>query len=178
MRQVMLKDIYMHPISQKFVRRSGMAHAISVAQFAFDLALEYDVNPDWAVKAGFLHDIGHFDWYKKNGQWDYQMYEDYDIHPIKGAERAHKLLVRLGENKQAAKEIALAVLFHTDSVLPEGAYKLTDLQKVVHLADEKGKLPGDSHHYLKWDMEEEMKLINQIDQKIDEYMNRLDRKNK
>lgn len=169
MRQVTLKEIYIHPITQKFVRRSGMAHAISVAYHAFQLAKEYNINPDWAVKAGFLHDIGHYDWYKKNGQWDYEKYKEFDIHPIKGAERAHKLLVRLGENKQAAKAIARAILFHTDSILPEGAFELDPLQEVVHLADEKGKLPENSHHYVKWNREKELRLIEELDKRIDSY---------
>jgi uncharacterized protein len=170
MRQVTLKDIYNHPITQKFVRRSGMAHAIAVAYHAFQLARENNTNPDWAAKAGFLHDIGHFEWYKKDGKWDYQRYRDYDIHPIKGAERAHKLLVRLGEDKQAAKEIAHAILFHTESVLPEGDYQLNSLQRVVHLADEKGKLPGDSHHYVNIDSQKELVLIEKLDEKIDQYL--------
>src|SRR5690606_18857174 len=110
MRSVTLTDLYNHPITQKYVRRSGMAHAIAVAHHAFDLAKEHHVNPDLAAKAGFLHDIGHYEWYN-DGEWDYDLYRNYDIHPIKGAERAHKLLVRLGEDKHAAKEIAHAVLF-------------------------------------------------------------------
>ncbi|MBM6617736.1 HD domain-containing protein [Bacillus suaedaesalsae] len=173
MRQVTLKEIYEHPIAEKFVRRSGMAHAISVSYHAFKLAKEYNVNPDWAVKAGFLHDIGHYDWYKRNGQWDYGKYKEFDIHPIKGAERAHKLLVRLGENKLAAKAIARAILFHTDSILPDGAYELDPLQKVVHLADEQGKLPGHSHHYVTWDRKKELRLIEELDQKIDSYIGRV-----
>ncbi|SDJ78303.1 HD domain-containing protein [Sediminibacillus albus] len=166
MRTVTMKKIYQHPITQKYVRRSGMAHAISVAYHAFHLAGAYNVNSDWAAKAGFLHDIGHYQWYK-DGEWDYQLYRAYDIHPIKGAERAHKLLVRLGEDKQAAKEIAHAVLFHTESALPEGEFELKALQKVIHLADEKDKQPGDSHHYRNIDRKKELALIEALDRKID-----------
>lgn len=169
MRKVTLSSIYNHPITQKYVRRSGMAHAISVAYYAFDLAKEYGVNPDIAAKAGFLHDIGHYEWYS-DGEWDYQLYRDYDIHPIKGAERAHKLLVRLGEDKYAAKEIAHAILLHTDSVLPEGRYHFSPLQKVVHLADESDKQPGDQHHYERIDKKKELALIQELDRKIDEYL--------
>ncbi|MRG87831.1 HD domain-containing protein [Salinibacillus xinjiangensis] len=169
MRKVTLKMIYEHPITQKYVRRSGMAHAISVAYHAFRLAKDYDVNPDWAVKAGFLHDIGHYEWYQ-DGEWDYSQYRNYDIHPIKGAERAHKLLVRLGEDKRAAKEISHAVLFHTDSALPEGNYELNSLQKVVHLADERDKQPGDFHHYRNINQEKEVRLIEELDQKIENYL--------
>jgi uncharacterized protein len=169
MRHVTLRDIYQHQITQKFVRRSGMAHAISVAYHSFHLAVEHNANPDWAAKAGFLHDIGHYKWYK-DGQWDYQLYRDYDIHPIKGAERAHKLLVRLGEDKQAAKEIAHAILYHTESALPEGNFTLTSLQKIVHLADEKDKQPGDLHHYSNIDRQKELTLIEQLDQEIERSM--------
>ncbi|MUK90556.1 HD domain-containing protein [Ornithinibacillus sp. L9] len=166
MRKVTLKAIYQHPITQKYVRRSGMAHAISVAYHAFGLAKEYDVNPDWASKAGFLHDIGHYEWYS-DGEWDYQLYRNYDIHPIKGAERAHKLLVRLGEDKLAAKEISHAILFHTDSALPSGNYELSPLQKVVHLADEKDKQPDNLHHYRNIDSLKELLLIEELDKKIE-----------
>jgi uncharacterized protein len=168
MRTVTLTDIYNHPITQKYVRRSGMAHAIAVAHHAFELALTFGVNPDLAAKAGFLHDIGHYEWYT-GGEWDYGLYRDYDIHPIKGAERAHKLLVRLGEDKFAAKEIAHAILFHTDSALPEGNFQLSPLQKVVHLADESDKQPGDFHHYRNSDKEKELNLIQELDRKIDYY---------
>ncbi len=168
LRLVTLTDIYNHPITQKFVRRSGMAHAISVAYHAFHLAREYNVNPDLAAKAGFLHDIGHFEWYS-NGQWDYQLYRDNDIHPIKGAERAHKLLIRLGEDKQAAKEIAHAILFHTESALPKGEFELTSLQKIINLADEKDKQPGDLHHYRNINKQKEILLIKQLDEKIEQY---------
>ncbi|WP_246942433.1 HD domain-containing protein [Bacillus pinisoli] len=173
MRQVTLKEIYQHQITQKYVRRSGMAHAISVAYHSFRLALQYNVNPDWAAKAGFLHDIGHYEWYKDDGEWDYQQYREFDIHPIKGAERAHKLLVRLGEDLQAAKEIAHAILYHTDSALPEGNFKLNSLQQIVHLADEKDKKPGDQHHYSKIDRQKELLLIERLDQEIDRSMLKL-----
>ncbi|WP_124222605.1 HD domain-containing protein [Aquisalibacillus elongatus] len=165
MRRVLMKDIYHHPIVQKYVRRSGMAHAIAVGHYVFDLALEYNVNPDWAVKAGFLHDIGHYDW-SDHGGWNYQLYRECDIHPIKGAERAHKLLVRLGEDQVAAKEISHAVLLHTDSVLPKGSYELSHLQKVVHLADERDKEPGDGHHYRSISRHWEERLIHELDLKI------------
>ena len=65
---------------------------------------EHNVDPDIAAKAGFLHDMGHFTWYRSDGNWDYELYRQNDIHSIKGAERAHKLLIRLGENPVKAKE--------------------------------------------------------------------------
>ncbi|WP_102028116.1 HD domain-containing protein [Salirhabdus sp. Marseille-P4669] len=171
MRKVSLQDIYEHPITQKYVRRSGMAHAISVAYHAFHLAKEYEVNPDWAAKAGFLHDIGHYEWYT-GGEWDYDQYREYDIHPIKGAERAHKLLIRLGEDKLAAKEISHAILFHTESALPKGNVELNAMQKVVHLADEKDKQPGDEHHYRNIDQEKERFLVKRLDEKIEQALAR------
>jgi len=167
MRNVSLLNIYHHPISQKYLNRSGMAHAIGVAYKAFSLAKSHDVNPDLAVKAGFLHDIGHYTWYN-NGEWDYQKYRSGDIHTIKGAERAHKLLIRLGEDPKIAKEISLAVLFHSDSFLPEGQLNLTPLQKVVSLADEADKQPNDKHHYRKIDKTKEILLIKQLDEKVEE----------
>jgi len=168
-RSVKLIDIYKHPIVQKYVRRSGMAHAISVAYHAYNLAKQYHVNPDWAAKAGFLHDIGHYEWYR-DGKWDYNLYQEYDIHPIKGAERAHKLLIRLGEDKRAAKEIAHAILYHTDSALPKGEYVLTSLQKIINLADEKDKQPGNSHHYRTINNQKELLLIEQLDVRIDQLL--------
>ena len=53
MRDVTLVQIFDHPITQKYVKRSGMAHAIACAYHAFKLAKEYDVNPDLAAKAAF-----------------------------------------------------------------------------------------------------------------------------
>ena len=108
------------------------------------------MDVDSAAKAGFLHDIGHYTWYK-NGKWDYDLYRQNDIHAIKGAERAHKLLIRLGENPVKAKEIALAILFHTDSYFPGGEILRTPLQAIIKQADEKDEEPGGSHHYRKMD---------------------------
>ncbi|GAA0359081.1 HD domain-containing protein [Bacillus horti] len=166
MRNVTIYDIYQHPIAQKYIRRSGMAHAISVAYHAFSLACEKGINPDLAAKAGLLHDIGHYTWYK-DGEWDYNAYKKNDIHPIKGAERAHKLLIRLGENPKAAKEISLAVLLHTDSLLPEGQIQLSRLQEIVHIADEMDKQPNHQHHYRQLDQSKEKLLIKQLDKKIE-----------
>lgn len=170
MRQVTLEQLYKHPIVQKYVKRSGMDHAITVAEHAFNIAVKKGVNPDLAAKAGFLHDIGHYEWYRENGEWDYQMYKRNDIHAIKGAARAHKLLVRLGEDLVNAKEIALAVLLHTDSYLPEGHLQLTPLQKVVAAADEADEEPGGTHHYRKIDYHAGLERIRKLDEKIDRYL--------
>lgn len=166
-RKVTLETLFAHEIVQKYVGRSGMAHAISVAEYAFDFAIKYNVNPELAAKAGFLHDIGHYEWYQKDGDWDFGQYKQYDIHAIKGSARAHKLLVRCGEDLQAAKEIALAVLLHTDSFLPEGQLNLTPLQKVVKKADEQDEEPNGNHHYRKIDSNTALKRIQLLDTKID-----------
>lgn len=176
MRDVTLVQIFDHPITQKYVKRSGMAHAIAVAYHAFKLSKEYGVNPDLAAKAAFLHDIGHYTWYR-NGKWDYSLYKENDIHAIKGAERAHKLLIRLGEHPKSAKEIALAVLLHTDSYLPQGELHLQPLQKVVHLADEADEEPSGGHHYRQIDDEKARSSLATLDKQIDDYLTKEDLKN-
>ncbi|MFC7394501.1 HD domain-containing protein [Scopulibacillus cellulosilyticus] len=170
MRNVTLEKIFTHPIAQKYLSRSGMAHAISVAEYAFSYAQKFNVDPDLAAKAGLLHDIGHYTWYN-NGEWDFQLYKDNDIHAIKGANRAHKLLIRSGENRHAAKEIALAVLLHTDSYLPEGHLHLNPLQKVVALADEADEEPSGKHHYHTIDQKAALARIRRLDHRIEEIQN-------
>lgn len=168
MRHVTLVELFNHPITQKYVKRSGMAHAIACAYHAFRLSQEHDVNPDLATKAAFLHDIGHYTWYR-NGKWDYELYKQNDIHAIKGSERAHKLLIRLGEHPRIAKEIALAVLFHTDSYLPQGKLELSPLQRVVALADQADEEPGGEHHYRSISDTKARKLLWKLDEKIKNY---------
>ncbi len=166
MRDVTLLAIFEHHIAQKYLNRSGLAHAIAVAYHAYHLAKKHKVDVDIAAKAGLLHDIGHFTWYK-NGKWDYDLYKKNDIHAIKGAERAHKLLIRLGENPVRAKEIALAILFHTDSFLPTNDIERTALQQVVKWADEKDEEKGGLHHYRKIDEDRARQSISRLDQWID-----------
>ncbi|WP_413379665.1 HD domain-containing protein [Alkalihalobacillus sp. 1P02AB] len=167
MRYVTLMDLFNHRITQKYVNRSGMAHAISCAYHAFRLAKQSDVNPDLATKAAFLHDIGHYTWYR-DGKWDYELYRTNDIHAIKGAERAHKLLIRLGEHPVAAKEIALAVLLHTDSYLPTGSLELTPLQRIVALADEQDEEPKGGHHYRGISDKRARRMLTQLDNLVNE----------
>lgn len=169
MRDVTLEDLYHHHIVQKYVNRSGMAHAIDVAETALEYAEDYGVDPDLASKAGFLHDIGHYEWYR-DGKWDYDLYKDNDIHAIKGAERAHKLLIRLGEEPKRAKEIALAILLHTDSYLPAGELKLTPLQNLIHLADSKVEEIGGAHHYRKVAHDDALRRIQGLDRQIDYFL--------
>ncbi|MGO4889349.1 HD domain-containing protein [Anaerobacillus sp. MEB173] len=166
MRKVTLTQLLLHPIAQKYIKRSGLAHAIAASYHALSLSKQYNVDPDLATKAAFLHDIGHYTWYR-NGEWDLQLYKENDIHAIKGAERAHKLLIRLGEHPSNAKKIALAILLHTDSYLPEGRLHLDPLQKVVALADEADEEPSGNHHYRQIDDERAIKLMNRLDECVE-----------
>lgn len=168
MREVTLLEIFDHHISQKYLNRSGLAHAIAVSYHAFHLAKENNLDVDVATKAGLLHDIGHFTWYK-NGKWDYEMYKKYDIHAIKGAERAHKLLIRLGENPIKAKKVAIAILFHTDSYLPSKDIARTPLQDLIKLADEKDEETGGMHHYRTISLDRAKDSILRLDNLIDEH---------
>ncbi|WP_407271542.1 HD domain-containing protein [Radiobacillus sp. PE A8.2] len=166
MRNVTLEEIFVHPIAQKYLGRSGIAHAVAVAEHAYKIAIDSDVCPDLATKAALLHDIGHYNWYR-DGKWDYQLYKENDIHPIKGAARAHKLLVRLGEEPQAAKAIALAILLHTDSYLPDGNLHLNPLQRIVSLADEADEQPGGAHHYRSIEHTTALEKIKKLDHVIE-----------
>ncbi|GGM40678.1 putative phosphohydrolase YueE [Paraliobacillus quinghaiensis] len=169
MRHVTMEKLFVHPIVQKYVGRSGMAHAIAVAEKAVDIAIKKNVNPDLAAKAGLLHDIGHYKWYQ-NGEWNFELYKENDIHAIKGAERAHKLLVRCEENLQDAKEVALAILLHTDSYLPEGELQLRPLQQIVAEADTADEEVGGAHHYRQIDYDIALKRIRDLDAKIESLM--------
>jgi uncharacterized protein len=166
MRKVTLEMIFRHPVTQRYLKRSGIAHAVCVAEHAYHFAKQSNVNPDLAAKAALLHDIGHYNWYR-DGQWDFNLYRENDIHAIKGANRAHKLLIRLGEDPHAAKQIALAILLHTDSYLPEGELHLNPLQRVVALADEADEEPAGGHHYRIIDYRSALSRIKVLDQKID-----------
>ncbi|TQS76513.1 HD domain-containing protein [Ornithinibacillus gellani] len=167
MRYVTLEEIFDHPIAQKYLNRSGMAHAIAVAEYAFDFAVEKGVSVDLATKAALLHDVGHYTWYR-DGEWDYDLYKENDIHAIKGASRAHKLLIRLGEDRHQAKEIAVAILLHTDSYLPQGELMLKPLQEVVAQADEVDEEYGGGHHYRKISSNEARIRIQKLDKKMND----------
>ncbi|WP_028782553.1 HD domain-containing protein [Thalassobacillus devorans] len=169
MSKVTLETIFKHRVTQKYLQRSGVNHAVSVAYNAFDLAIKRGVNVDLAAKAALLHDMGHYEWYR-DGKWDYEEYRRHDIHAIKGAERAHKLLIRLGEDRLVAKEVSLAVLLHTDSYLPfDVDGKRTELQKVVAEADTMDEQPGGMHHYKEMSRQEAIKLLRKLDEKIAEH---------
>ena len=170
MRNVTLSDIFQLPFARKYLKRAGLAHAIAVAKHAYHFANKHEVNPDLATKAALLHDIGHYTWYR-NGQWDYKLYKQNDIHAIKGAERAHKMLIRLGENPVSAKEIAVAILFHTDSYFM-GTVNRNALQEVVAMADEADEEPGGKHHYKVMSEEEARVELTALDDLIDHSLNK------
>lgn len=172
MRRVTLERILNDPTFQKYISRSGLAHAIAVAENAFEIALREHVSVDLACKAGLLHDIGHYTWYREDGKWDFDKYRENDIHAIKGASRAHELLVRLGEDLKNAKQIAIAILLHTDSYLPAGTLHLEPLQKVVAQADAMDEEPDGRHHYRRIELDEARRRIEMLDTKIDRVLTR------
>lgn len=166
MRNLTLVDIFNHPITRKYLRRSGIHHAVSVAYQAFELAKQRNLSVDLATKAGLLHDIGHYEWYR-DGKWDYNEYRKHDIHAIKGAERSHKLLIRLGEDGKIAKEISLAILLHTDSFLPFSLNnQRTPIQQIVADADELAEEPKGLHHYKQMEINEAIRRLNALDQQV------------
>jgi uncharacterized protein len=167
MREVTLVEVYTHPIAQKYLQRSGVVHAVACAYHAFKLAKKNNVSIDLATKGALLHDMGHYSWYR-NGKWDYNLYKQNDIHAIKGAERAHKLLIRLGENPIYAKDISLAILFHTDSYMPEASIKRTPLQQVVKCADELDEEEGGNHHYRKLAEDKLLQSIVRLDKLVED----------
>ncbi|UOQ43250.1 HD domain-containing protein [Halobacillus salinarum] len=170
MTRVTLVEVFKHRITQKYLQRSGINHAVTVAGYAFDLALKNGVDPNLATKSALLHDMGHYEWYR-DGKWDYEEYRKHDIHAIKGAERAHKLLIRLGEDRLVAKEVSLAVLLHTDSYLPFDLHnKRTKLQQVVAEADRIDEQPNGLHHYKEMDKGDAVKSLYQLDLKIDHFL--------
>ena len=64
MRDVTLLDIFDHRITQKYLNRSGLAHAIAVAYHAFNLAREQGEDADAEPRQvccmiwGILHGTG------------------------------------------------------------------------------------------------------------------------
>ena len=78
-------------------------------------------------------------------------------------------MIRLGENPIKAKEIALAILFHTDSYFPGGEIIRTPLQEIIKIADEKDEEPGGHHHYRKIE-KTFVSAFRQLDEKINRNM--------
>lgn len=166
-RKVLLTSILEHPAARKYIERSGLAHAVQVTEYAYQFARETGVSTDLATKAALLHDVGHYTWYR-DGNWDYEAYRMNDIHAIKGASRAHKLLIELGEDRENAKQIAIAILLHTDSYLPTGNLELSPLQQVVKQADEADEEVGGKHHERWMSFAEAKRRIRKLDQKINQ----------
>lgn len=51
MRDVTLLNIFEHHIAQKYLNRSGLAHAIAVAYHAFQLGKEHQLDVDILCKS-------------------------------------------------------------------------------------------------------------------------------
>lgn len=168
--RITLEAIMRHPITQKYLTRSGLKHAVDVCEHALELATKRGLDTDLATKAALLHDIGHYEWYTE-GKWNYELYRQNDIHAIKGAERAHKLLVRLGEDPSRAKEIAVMILLHTDSYLPPNRIQRTPLQQLVHEADSIVEQPGGMHHYETMDLADAIEHLKSVDEIVERLSN-------
>lgn len=166
MRQVSLMDLFTDSVCRKHLPRAGVDHSIRVAELAVDLAVQMKENPDLAAKAGLLHDIGHGDFYV-DGVWSYDLYQQGDIHPIKGAERAHELLILKGEDPAAAREIALAILFHSGStpIRPKG--EPSELQRILAAADDAVEEPRGEHHLRELSYRQGLERIRLLDQRIE-----------
>ena len=159
---VTLETLMCDSVAKKHLPKAGYSHSIAVAESAYELAIERDVCVDLATKAGLLHDIGHTIWETK-GEWDYDSYREYDIHTIKGAERAHELLTLKEEDLGKARAISLAILFHSDSSQVSANVELTDLQRLVADADNMNKEDGGAHHTQEVSFDEALHRIRRLD---------------
>lgn len=166
MQRLTLEELLTDSVCRKHLPRAGVDHSIRVAEIAVDLAEQMGVNPDMAAKAGLLHDIGHGD-FRVNGVWNYDLYAQGDIHPIKGAERAHELLVLKGEDPAVAREITLAILFHSGSTAIQPVGERTALQALVTLADDGDEEVHGTHHLRLIDWAAAMERIRALDQRIE-----------
>lgn len=135
------------------------------------MAVEQGVDPDLAAKAGLLHDIGHGEFYNEQGEWDYEAYQKGDIHPVKGAERAHELLVLKGEAMDRARAIMEAILYHSGSteIRPDGR-KRTMLQAIIAAADDRDEQPDGRHHVRPTDWREALERIRALDRRVERLM--------
>ncbi|WP_035571033.1 HD domain-containing protein [Halonatronum saccharophilum] len=159
---VTLETILTDSVAKKHLPKAGYNHAVTTAENAFELAIKRNVCPDLATKAGLLHDIGHTNW-ESQGEWDYKSYNDFDIHTIKGAERAHELLILKGENFGKAREIALAILFHSHSSPVSKNVKLTPLQELTSDADDMDKQAGGAHHNVEISFSKALQRVRRLD---------------
>lgn len=159
---VTLETLLTDSVAKKHLPKAGYRHAVATAENAFELALDRGICIDLATKAALLHDIGHTKW-ENQGEWDYKSYDEFDIHSIKGAERAHELLILKGESLGKARKIALAILFHSDSSEVSKNVKLTPLQKLIVDADNMDQQDGGAHHDLEVSFMEAVQRIRRLD---------------
>ncbi|SDL61107.1 HD domain-containing protein [Halarsenatibacter silvermanii] len=171
--RITLVSLLTDSVTLKHMRVAGFHHAVVAAENAFQLAKERNICPDLSTKAALLHDIGHTDW-EKQGEWDFESYDYFDIHPIKGAERAHELLTLKGEHLGKAREIALAILFHSGSSPINTNLELTPLQKLVMEADDLDEQESGRHHLTEIPLKEAIDRMEELDENIDIHLNRCD----
>jgi uncharacterized protein len=166
-RRVNLVSIFTDSVVLKHLPKAGFRHSVETAKQGFTLAMKKDCCIDMTVKACLLHDVGHTIW-RVNGKWDYDSYKYYDIHPIKGAERAHELLTLKGENLCKARQIALAILFHSDSSFINTGIKRNKLQQIVAEADNLDSCSCGQHHNNELPYEELLEEIRSLDRLVEE----------
>ncbi len=171
--RVTLVSLLTDSVTLKHMRVAGFHHAVKAAENALDLAQNRGICSDLSTKAALLHDIGHTDW-EKQGEWDFESYDYFDIHPIKGAERAHELLTLKGEHLGKAREIALAILFHSGSSPINTNLELTPLQKLVMEADDMDEKEGGKHHQEEISLENAIERVKEIDKVVDKHLNNCD----
>ncbi|MGM0470688.1 MAG: HD domain-containing protein [Bacillota bacterium] len=159
---VTLETLITDSVAKKHLPQGGLRHAVVTAENAFELANQRNLCPDIATKAGLLHDIGHTSW-ERQGEWDYESYNNYDIHTIKGAERAHELLVLKEEDPSKARKIALAILFHSASSPISDGVELTPVQQLVFDADDMDHLKDKERHTLEIDFAEALERVRRLD---------------
>lgn len=161
----------MDSVCRKHLPKAGVDHSVRVAEIAVDLAVEHAVDPDLAAKAGLLHDIGHGEFYNERGEWDYEAYQVGDIHPVKGAERAHELLVLKGEEMARARAVMEAILYHSGStaIRPDGT-KRTMLQAIIAAADDRDEQPNGRHHQRQTDWAQALERIRALDRRVEQLL--------
>ncbi|KXS40863.1 MULTISPECIES: HD domain-containing protein [unclassified Candidatus Frackibacter] len=162
---VTLETLITDSVARKHLPKAGLRHAVVTAEYAFELAHERGLCLDVATKAGLLHDIGHTNW-ESQGEWDYESYNYYDIHTIKGAERAHELLIFKEEDLGKARDIALAILFHSASSPISKNIALTPMQQLVFDADDMDEAKDEVRHNLEIDFDEALERVRRLDMLI------------